>query len=68
VDFAFLARQFAIPGGDIQNVVVEAAFLAADGRVVTMQHLVRALARQLLKGGKMPSPMDFREYYGLVGI
>ena len=66
VDFTFLARQFAIPGGDIRNVSLEAAFLAAqDGRVIRMHHLVRAMARQMLKQGKLPSPADFKQHYAL---
>jgi len=67
VDWCFLAKQFALAGGDIKNVALEAAFLAAqDGRVITMQQLVRALARQLLKQGRIPSATDFKQYYGLI--
>jgi SpoVK/Ycf46/Vps4 family AAA+-type ATPase len=67
VDFTFLARQFPLAGGDIRNVVLDAAFLAAqDGRVVRMLHLVRALARQVLKQGKAPSPTEFKQYYELI--
>lgn len=68
VNFEFLARRFTIAGGDIQNVALDAAFLAAsDGRVVSMSHLVKAMSRQLLKNGQLPSAGDFREYYSLVG-
>jgi SpoVK/Ycf46/Vps4 family AAA+-type ATPase len=67
VDFAFLSKQFPLPGGDIRNVVLDAAFLAAqDGRVVGMQHMVCALARQVLKQGKAPSPAEFKQYYELI--
>jgi hypothetical protein len=67
VDFRFLARQFALSGGDIRNVALEAAFLAArDGRVVTMKHLVNAVARQLLKQGRIPSATEFRQYNALL--
>jgi hypothetical protein len=66
-DFAFLARQFPLAGGDIRNVVLEAAFLAAqDGRVVCMQHLVSAMARQVLKQGKAPTPAEFKQYYEMI--
>ena len=38
VDFGFLAKQFHLAGGDIRNVALDAAFLAAgDGQVVTMR-------------------------------
>jgi hypothetical protein len=68
VDFPFLARQFPLSGGEIRNVSLEAAFLAAqDGRVIRMQHLVRAMARQMLKQGTLPSPVDFKQHYALIG-
>ncbi len=67
VDFGFLAEQFILSGGDVRNVALDAAFLAAgDGRVVTMAHLINAVARQMLKQGKSPAPGDFRQYYPLV--
>ena len=63
----FLARQFELAGGDIRNVALDAAFLAAeDGRLITMEQLVRAMARQLAKQGRMPSLADFRQFHGLV--
>ena len=67
VDFQFLAKQFPIPGGDIRNVALEAAFLAAqDGKVVTMKQLATALARQMMKQGKIPSATDFKQYHALI--
>jgi hypothetical protein len=66
VDFQFLARQFAIPGGDIRNVALEAAFLAAqNGKIVTMKQLATALARQMIKQGRIPSATDFKQYHSL---
>ena len=67
VDFQFLARQFPIAGGDIRNVALEAAFLAAqDGKLVTMKQLAKALARQMMKQGKVPSATDFKQYHDLI--
>ena len=67
VDFQFLAKQFPIAGGDIRNVALEAAFLAAqDGKVVTMKQLATALARQMMKQGKIPSATDFKQYHALI--
>jgi hypothetical protein len=67
VDFAFLARQFDLAGGDIRNVVLDAAFLAAqDGGVIGMRAIVEALARQLAKEGKTPTGTDFRQYQRLL--
>lgn len=68
VDFKFLAKQFPITGGDIRNVALDAAFMAAqDGRVVTMKQLIKAMARQMSKQGRVPSPMDFKQYHALIG-
>jgi ATP-dependent 26S proteasome regulatory subunit len=68
VDFRFLAGQFPLTGGEIRNVSLEAAFLAAqDGRVIRMQHLVQAMARQVLKQGGLPSAADFKQFYALIG-
>lgn len=67
VDFRFLARQFPIAGGDIKNVALDAAFLAVqDGRIITMKQLINAMARQMLKQGKIPSTTDFKHYYALI--
>jgi hypothetical protein len=68
VDLQFIARQFALTGGDICNVALDAAFLAAqDGQVVNMRQLIQALARQMLKQGRIPSPTDFKQYHALIG-
>jgi ATP-dependent 26S proteasome regulatory subunit len=68
VSFPFLAKQFSIAGGDIRNVALDAAFLAAqDGKVVTMKQLVKAVARQMMKQGRVPSPADFKQYHALIG-
>jgi SpoVK/Ycf46/Vps4 family AAA+-type ATPase len=64
VDFGFLARQFTLAGGDIRNVALDAAFLAADaGGPIGMREIVRALARQQVKEGKIPSAAEFRQYH-----
>lgn len=67
VDFPFLARQFSFAGGDIRNIVLDAAYAAAqDGAAIGMAHLVCAVARQYAKQGKVPSAGEFREYFGLL--
>ena len=61
------ARQFDLAGGDIRNVALEAAFLAADdGGVIGMRPIVHALARQLAKQGKTPTSGDFHQYQCLL--
>jgi len=67
IDFGFLARQFELSGGDIRNVILEAAFLAAqDATAIGMRELVRALSRQLAKEGKMASLAAFQGYLPLL--
>jgi DNA polymerase III delta prime subunit len=67
IDFAFLAKQFDLAGGDIRNVALEAAFLAASGEgVIGMPAIVRALARQLVKEGRTPTVTDFHQYHALL--
>ncbi len=44
LDFAALAQQFALSGGDIRNAALRAAFLAAqDGVALCQAHLERAV-------------------------
>jgi hypothetical protein len=68
VDFAFLAAQFPLTGGDIRNVTLDAAFLAAQGseRSVTMKNLIVALGRQVIKQGRAPSPAEFKQHHELL--
>jgi hypothetical protein len=67
VDFGFLARQFDLAGGDIRNVVLDAAFLAAEaGGVIDMRTVVEAMARQLAKQGKTPTGSEFKQYQSLL--
>jgi DNA polymerase III delta prime subunit len=67
IDYAFLARQFALAGGDIRNVALDAAFLAAhEDAEIGMSQLVRALVRQRKKQGKLPSASDFKQYFELI--
>lgn len=68
VDFNFLARQFDNTGGDIKNVVLDAAMLAADteNKKIDMPLLLRASARQMIKQGKVPTELEFKHYFSLV--
>lgn len=53
LDLDFLSRQFKFSGGNIKNVALAAAFLAAaDGNALTMAHLIRATRREFQKLGK----------------
>jgi AAA+ superfamily predicted ATPase len=67
VDFGFLARQFELAGGNIRNIALAAAFLAADENShVRMEHCIIATALELQKTGKLPSRSEFRDYYDLI--
>lgn len=67
LNLEFMARRFEIAGGAIRNIALAAAFLAAaDGRVVTMSHLIRATRREYQKMGKVITEGEFGEYAGLM--
>jgi SpoVK/Ycf46/Vps4 family AAA+-type ATPase len=66
LDFRFLASQFKIAGGNIRNVVIEAAFLAAqeggaEGRI-SMKHVIEALKHEHQKQGKLVMKTDLGPY------
>jgi ATP-dependent 26S proteasome regulatory subunit len=60
VDFDLMASRFELAGGNIRNIALAAAFLAADdGQVVTMAHLMRATRREYQKIGKIIAGTEF---------
>ncbi|MCK5013024.1 MAG: ATP-binding protein, partial [Candidatus Omnitrophica bacterium] len=66
VDYSFLSK-FKITGGNIKNIALNAAFLAAgDSDEVRMEHIIRATKREFQKMGKLCTFGDFGEYYALV--
>lgn len=61
VNLEFLAQQFKLSGGNIKNIALSAAFLAAeDGDCVTMAHLLQATQREYQKLGKVLSEAELR--------
>jgi len=67
VDLPFMARQFKITGGNIKNVALSAAFLAAqDGGCITMENLIRATRREYQKIGRLCTEGEFARYFELV--
>ena len=67
VDLPFLARKLKIAGGNIRNIVLAAAFLAAEESTpIGMPHLVRAAGFELQKMGKMLHESDFERYFSFV--
>jgi SpoVK/Ycf46/Vps4 family AAA+-type ATPase len=54
IDFGVLAREVKLPGGNIKNIAVTAAFYAVeDGGIIRMTHLVRAVRREYQKMGRI---------------
>jgi hypothetical protein len=67
IDFTFLARQFKLTGGNIKNIVLHGAFLAAQElRPIAMPHLIRATKAEFMKHGKLCVKTDFGPYYDLI--
>jgi SpoVK/Ycf46/Vps4 family AAA+-type ATPase len=66
IDYSFLSK-LKITGGNIKNVALNAAFLAAsNSRVVTMGHIIIAMRREFQKNGKLCVKGDFGVYYKII--
>jgi len=64
IDFAFIASKLQIAGGNIKNIVVSAAFLAAEsGESIGMKHVINAAKHEMSKSGKLLLKEDFGDYY-----
>jgi hypothetical protein len=60
LDPTALARRFELAGGSISNIALAAAYLAAaNGQIVTMEHLLHATRREYQKLGKLPGAGEF---------
>jgi SpoVK/Ycf46/Vps4 family AAA+-type ATPase len=65
VDLDALAQQFKLSGGNIKNIALAAAFLAAEaGGSVTMAHLGQAIRREYQKMGKTLSAKELGQAQG----
>jgi hypothetical protein len=69
LDIEFCARSFELSGGNIRNITLAAAFLAArsNGRI-EMEHLVRATEREYRKLGRLCTEREFGDYFSLVRL
>jgi hypothetical protein len=67
LDYEFLAKAFKLSGGNIRNIALTAALLAADdaGRV-EMRHLIHATEREYRKLGRLCVPDEFGPYWDLL--
>jgi len=67
IDYKFLARKFSLSGGNIKNIALNAAFLAAEkSEKVGMEHIIRATKREFQKMGKPCVQSDFGKYFDLL--
>ena len=67
IDIDFLAGRFKLSGGSIRNCSLSAAFQAADaGGVIEMRHLVRAVALEYGKQGRLTLEADFEHFHELI--
>jgi len=68
IDLEFCAQSFELSGGNIRNVAITAAYLAADeGRAVAMADLVRAIQQEYRKLGRLIVAKEFGAYVTPVG-
>lgn len=60
VDFGLLAKRFKLAGGNIRNIIISAAHLAAaNGQAVSMTHLLHSARREMQKLGRLTDDRDF---------
>jgi ATP-dependent 26S proteasome regulatory subunit len=67
IDYEFLSRKLKISGGNIKNIIVNAAFLAADdSKIIRMKHVMAATKREYQKMKMVYSQSEFGKYYDLI--
>ncbi len=61
LNFELLAKRFKLAGGNIRNIIINAAYqAAADGGTVTMEHLLHGTRRELQKMGRLIGEDDLK--------
>jgi AAA+ superfamily predicted ATPase len=69
IDLDFLATQFKLSGGAIRNCSLAAAFRAADENgEISMGHLVRSVAQEYGKQGRLTLEADFERFHELIRV
>lgn len=67
IDYEFLARHFQIAGGNIRNIVLNAAFLAAqEGGKIEMGHILHGTRREFEKIGKLWTEVGYSRAVGQI--
>lgn len=63
VNLELLAQHFRLAGGNIRNIALAAAFLAAEAnQAVSMEHLLQATKRELQKLGRLVGDDEFLKF------
>jgi hypothetical protein len=69
VDLDFLSEKFKLSGGAIRNCSLAAAFQAADDdSAISMRHLVRAVAQEYGKQGRLTLEADFERFHDAIRV
>ena len=69
VDLDFLSEKFKLSGGAIRNCSLAAAFQAADDDgPISMRHLVRAVAQEYGKQGRLTLEADFERFHDVIRV
>ena len=69
IDLSFLSEKFKLSGGAIRNCSLTAAFQAADDDgVISMRHLVKAVANEYGKQGRLTLEADFGSFHEIVRV
>lgn len=67
INIPFLARQLKVTGGNIKNIAISAAFLAAaEMETLGMRHIIQATKREMQKMGRMCTKAEMGEYFSLI--
>lgn len=67
IDLDFLAARFELTGGGIRNAALAAAVMAAEaGGAIRMEHLVRGVAIEYAKLGRLVLVADFERFHETV--
>jgi SpoVK/Ycf46/Vps4 family AAA+-type ATPase len=64
IDIDFLSRKLKLSGGNIKNIALNAAFLAAaNSGVLAMEDIIHATKREFHKMGRLCVKADFEQYF-----
>jgi ATPase family associated with various cellular activities (AAA) len=69
IDLGFLSEKFKLSGGAIRNCSLAGAFQAADeDSPISMRHLVRAVAQEYGKQGRLTLEADFERFHEVIRV